>query len=66
MVENTPQTSRTPILDQILAIRNLLAVNDHQLEEMINIQQEKLEALRIPDLTEEEIKALEDSYTTEI
>lgn len=59
-------TSRTPILDQCLAIRNLLALSDHELEEIINLQQEELEGLHLPNLTEEEYKDLKDSYTSEI
>ena len=37
-------TSRTPLLDQLLAIRNLLALNDHELEQIVNLKQEKSEA----------------------
>lgn len=37
-------TSRTPLLDQLLAIRNLLALNDHELEQVVNLNQEKSEA----------------------
>lgn len=37
-------TSRTPLLDQLLAIRNLLALNDHELEQIVNLRQEKSEA----------------------
>lgn len=37
-------TSRTPLLDQLLAIRNLLALNDHELEQIVNLNQEKSEA----------------------
>lgn len=62
----TNTTSRTPILDQVLAIRNLLALSDHELEEISNLHQEKREAQDLPDLTEEEAKALEESYNTEI
>lgn len=59
-------TSRTPILDQVLAIRNLLALNDHELEEIINVQQEKTEAMNLSFETERERKALEDSYTLDM
>jgi hypothetical protein len=37
-------TSRTPLLDQLLAIRNLLALGDHELEQIVNLNQEKSEA----------------------
>ena len=60
-------TSRTPLLDQLLAIRNLLALNDHELEQIINLKQEQIEGSRIaaegdpvsPD-------ALSDSYSQDI
>lgn len=60
-------TSRTPLLDQLLAIRNLLALNDHELEQMVNLKEEQNAASRIaaegdpisPD-------ALCDSYTRDI
>lgn len=63
MVENT---SRTPILDQVLAIRNLLALNDHELEELINLQQEKTEAMNLTYESERERQIVEDSYTLDI
>lgn len=37
-------TSRTPLLDQLLAIRNLLALNDHELEQIVNLRQEQTES----------------------
>lgn len=40
-------TSRTPLLDQLLAIRNLLALNDHELEQIVNLEQEQMEGLKI-------------------
>ena len=40
-------TSRTPLLDQILAIRNLLALGDHELEQIVNLKQEQIEASKI-------------------
>lgn len=60
-------TSRTPLLDQLLAIRNLLALNDHELEQIVNLKEEQNAASRIaaegdpisPD-------ALCDSYTRDI
>lgn len=60
-------TSRTPLLDQLLAIRNLLALGDHELEQMVNLKEEQNAASRIaaegdpisPD-------ALCDSYTRDI
>ena len=60
-------TSRTPLLDQLLAIRNLLALGDHELEQMVNLKEEQNAASRIaaegdpisPD-------ALRDSYTRDI
>lgn len=66
MVENTPQTSRTPILDQVLAIRNLLALSDHELEELINLQQEKTESSSLTYESERERQIVEDSYDLDI
>lgn len=40
-------TSRTPLLDQLLAIRNLLALNDHELEQIVNLEQEQIEGLKL-------------------
>ena len=40
-------TSRTPLLDQLLAIRNLLALGDHELEQIVNLKQEQIEASKI-------------------
>lgn len=62
----TNTTSRTPILDQVLAIRNLLALSDHELEEITNIQQEKEEAMNLVFETERERKTLEDAYNLDI
>lgn len=66
MTKTQPQTSRTPILDQILAIRNLLALNDHELEQIINLQQEKTEALNLTYESPTERQIIEDSYTIDI
>lgn len=40
-------TSRTPLLDQLLAIRNLLALGDHELEQIVNLRQEQIEGSAI-------------------
>lgn len=40
-------TSRTPLLDQLLAIRNLLALGDHELEQIVNLEQEQIEGLKL-------------------
>lgn len=60
-------TSRTPLLDQLLAIRNLLALGDHELEQIVNLEQEQIEGLKLtaegdplPD------DALSDSYDQDI
>lgn len=62
----TTNTSRTPILDQCLAIRNLLALSDHELEQIINLKQEKEESLHLPDLSSEEREALSAQYDNDI
>lgn len=63
MVTNT---SRTPILDQCLAIRNLLALNDHELEQTVNLLQEKEEALSVVFKSERDHQIVEDSYTNDL
>lgn len=40
-------TSRTPLLDQLLAIRNLLALGDHELEQIVNLRQEQIEGSQL-------------------
>lgn len=50
-------TSRTPLLDQLLAIRNLLALNDHELEQIVNLNQEKSEAASLTSLPTQDMLA---------
>lgn len=66
-------TSRTPLLDQLLAIRNLLALNDHELEQIVNLKQEQVESAGLPSVTSQDTlakvadtKTLYDSYTKDI
>lgn len=66
-------TSRTPLLDQLLAIRNLLALNDHELEQIVNLRQEQQEgaSLSVPTTQDTltptlDADALYDSYTKDI
>ena len=66
-------TSRTPLLDQLLAIRNLLALNDHELEQIVNLRQEQQEGaiLSVPTTQDTlaptlDTDALYDSYTKDI
>ena len=59
-------SSRTPILDQCLAMRNLLALNDHQLEKLVNLDQEHSEAAGLTNITPNEFEALSDSYNQDI
>lgn len=66
-------TSRTPLLDQLLAIRNLLALNDHELEQIVNLRQEQSEAAGLTSLHPQDThaqtlsaEALFDSYTKDI
>lgn len=66
-------TSRTPLLDQLLAIRNLLALNDHELEQIVNLKQEQQEgaSLSVPTAQDTntptlDADALYDSYTKDI
>lgn len=66
-------TSRTPLLDQLLAIRNLLALNDHELEQIVNLKQEQQEgaSLSVPTTQDTlaptlDADALYDSYTKDI
>lgn len=59
-------TSRTSLLDQCLAIRNLLALSDHYLEQVVNLRQERIESTRLPDLSEAQSKSLEDQYDMDI
>ena len=48
-------TSRTPLLDQLLAIRNLLALNDHELEQIVNLNQEKSEAASLTPVSAQDV-----------
>ena len=60
-------TSRTPLLDQLLAIRNLLALGDHELEQIVNLKQEQIEASRITAEGDPlPADALFDSYSQDI
>lgn len=62
-------TSRTPLLDQLLAIRNLLALNDHELEQIVNLKQEQAESEGLaPSSSSVSLSAdqLYDSYTKDI
>lgn len=62
-------TSRTPLLDQLLAIRNLLALGDHELEQIVNIKQEQAESEGLaPSSSSVSLSAdaLYDSYTKDI
>lgn len=60
-------TSRTPLLDQLLAIRNLLALGDHELEQMVNLKEEQNAASRISSSDDSATQeALSDSYTRDI
>ena len=66
-------TSRTPLLDQLLAIRNLLALNDHELEQIVNLKQEQQEGTSLSVTTTQDTlaptldaNALYDSYTKDI
>lgn len=44
----------------------MLALNDHELEQLINLQQEKTEALNLTYESERERQTVEDSYTLDI
>ena len=60
-------TSRTPLLDQLLAIRNLLALGDHELEQIVNIKQEQIEGSKLS--SEDAVLSpdqLSDSYERDI
>lgn len=62
-------TSRTPLLDQLLAIRNLLALGDHELEQIVNLRQEQAESEGLaPSKSSVSLsaEALYDSYTKDI
>lgn len=66
-------TSRTPLLDQLLAIRNLLALGDHELEQIVNLKQEQQEGVSLSVPTTQDTlaptldtDALYDSYTKDI
>ena len=59
-------SSRTPMLDQCLAMRNLLALNDHQLERLVNLDQEYIEATDLPGLSYEEFSSISESYNSDI
>lgn len=59
-------SSRTPMLDQCLAMRNLLALNDHQLERLVNLDQEYVEATDLPGLSYEEFSSISESYNSDI
>ena len=50
-------TSRTPLLDQLLAIRNLLALGDHELEQIVNLNQEKSEAASLTPVSTQDTLA---------
>lgn len=60
-------TSRTPLLDQLLAIRNLLALGDHELEQIVNLKQEQIEGSKLS--SEDAVLSpdqLSDSYERDI
>lgn len=60
-------TSRTPLLDQLLAIRNLLALGDHELEQIVNLKQEQIEGSAIAAEGDPlPADALFDSYSQDI
>lgn len=60
-------TSRTPLLDQLLAIRNLLALGDHELEQIVNLRQEQIEGSAISAEGDPlPADALFDSYSQDI
>ena len=60
-------TSRTPLLDQLLAIRNLLALGDHELEQIVNLRQEQIEGSAIAAEGDPlPADALFDSYSQDI